>query len=525
MTGITAPYNHNGYTGQRYDAKSSFIDMNARWYDPSVGRFLTPDTYRGELTNPLTQNRYAYVLNNPVNMWDPTGHVPVEVDRYDDAARENFQIREVLGTSSAFGFGSIPSQVYSQSNFDDFPDNISETETLITFSEYHFVRYQDEIVEDSVEYVGKYIEDDQYFYYQFEGQWNESWTYDETKYRQKVHEGDLLGSPISIGGSTDDFERQSILYWEVKVSASLAAGDHQEIIIENYGTAPEVVDPEAISNYDEAKGPGSIISGTASSESGHIIHSALDEHTSGTRVYEVDYTKTVQTPFGTGLTTSEVQKLYQQLERTGNPYQVLNDVPDHLRDGVSYQLKYLLYNSEEYNVWEDAPEQSAKGLLFAATSVVSVEAIAIKGVTSTANIVSKTSPKLWNFTKNQLKKAQSLFKRKKPENPKTPSGNNKTGTVNKADKVDNEGKGNIVDTNKLNHIFGKQQHNLDDFLRQHGDDQVKAYNAILNSTQKHVDSKKINGVFEEVVNVNGTKITVRGNVVNGEVKIGTAFIP
>ncbi|MBO8157908.1 MAG: RHS repeat-associated core domain-containing protein [Bacillaceae bacterium] len=80
QTGITAPYNHNGYTGQRYDAKSSFIDMNARWYDPSVGRFLTPDTYRGELTNPLTQNRYAYVLNNPVNMWDPTGHVPEWVE-------------------------------------------------------------------------------------------------------------------------------------------------------------------------------------------------------------------------------------------------------------------------------------------------------------------------------------------------------------------------------------------------------------------------------------------------------------
>ncbi len=50
--------------------------MNARWYNPQVGRFLQEDSYRGELDMPWTQNRYAYVGNNPINMWDPTGNVP-----------------------------------------------------------------------------------------------------------------------------------------------------------------------------------------------------------------------------------------------------------------------------------------------------------------------------------------------------------------------------------------------------------------------------------------------------------------
>jgi hypothetical protein len=52
------------------------MDMKARWYDPLTAGFLTADTYPGTLTAPYTQNRYAYVGNNPINMWDPTGHVP-----------------------------------------------------------------------------------------------------------------------------------------------------------------------------------------------------------------------------------------------------------------------------------------------------------------------------------------------------------------------------------------------------------------------------------------------------------------
>jgi RHS repeat-associated protein len=50
--------------------------MKARWYDPSAGRFLTPDTYPGTMMEPFTQHRYAYVGNNPINMWDTTGDVP-----------------------------------------------------------------------------------------------------------------------------------------------------------------------------------------------------------------------------------------------------------------------------------------------------------------------------------------------------------------------------------------------------------------------------------------------------------------
>ncbi|NKI23902.1 hypothetical protein HFN20_22190 [Paenibacillus dendritiformis] len=35
---------------------------------------MSEDTYEGELTNPLSWNRYMYVQNNPPKYIDPSGH-------------------------------------------------------------------------------------------------------------------------------------------------------------------------------------------------------------------------------------------------------------------------------------------------------------------------------------------------------------------------------------------------------------------------------------------------------------------
>ena len=48
--------------------------MNARFYQPATGRFLSQDTYSGNAYEPWTQHLYTYCGNNPTNMVDPTGH-------------------------------------------------------------------------------------------------------------------------------------------------------------------------------------------------------------------------------------------------------------------------------------------------------------------------------------------------------------------------------------------------------------------------------------------------------------------
>ncbi|MCB9148595.1 MAG: hypothetical protein H6641_07520 [Caldilineaceae bacterium] len=52
------------YTGQRRDG-SGLIYMNARYYDPAVGTFVSPDTMVPDATSVLDYNRYLYVRTAP----------------------------------------------------------------------------------------------------------------------------------------------------------------------------------------------------------------------------------------------------------------------------------------------------------------------------------------------------------------------------------------------------------------------------------------------------------------------------
>jgi RHS repeat-associated protein len=62
-----------GYTGHDMDDEIGLIDMNARLYDPLLGRFISPDSI---VDNMFGQglNRYSYVENNPLCRIDPSGH-------------------------------------------------------------------------------------------------------------------------------------------------------------------------------------------------------------------------------------------------------------------------------------------------------------------------------------------------------------------------------------------------------------------------------------------------------------------
>ncbi|WP_171717202.1 RHS repeat domain-containing protein [Paenibacillus phytohabitans] len=61
------------YAGEIYDEETGLYYLRARYYDPSMGRFLNEDTYEGQIDNPLSLNLYTYVHNNPLIYVDPTG--------------------------------------------------------------------------------------------------------------------------------------------------------------------------------------------------------------------------------------------------------------------------------------------------------------------------------------------------------------------------------------------------------------------------------------------------------------------
>ena len=62
-----------GYTMHEHLDQFGVINANARLYDPYLARFLSPDPYIQEPTNPQNFNRFSYCLNNPLKYSDPSG--------------------------------------------------------------------------------------------------------------------------------------------------------------------------------------------------------------------------------------------------------------------------------------------------------------------------------------------------------------------------------------------------------------------------------------------------------------------
>ena len=71
---VTNPYRYNAERIDDVAGVPAFQYLRARYLNPYTSTFLTQDSYLGQLTSPLSQNRYTYAHNNPLNYVDPSGH-------------------------------------------------------------------------------------------------------------------------------------------------------------------------------------------------------------------------------------------------------------------------------------------------------------------------------------------------------------------------------------------------------------------------------------------------------------------
>ncbi len=130
--GTMASANPYRYAGYRYDEYTGLYYLMARYYDPSIGRFINADNplitkglidiytknparFRNIL--PLIPNSYIYCANNPVFNIDPTGNATITIILKRDFLRD-----VVTASSSALGIiiatvifsGTGPGLVYAQ---------------------------------------------------------------------------------------------------------------------------------------------------------------------------------------------------------------------------------------------------------------------------------------------------------------------------------------------------------------------------------------------------------------------------
>jgi RHS repeat-associated protein len=76
VQGLSGSPNGPGYTGHVNDPDTGFVYMQARYYDPMVGQFLSVDPVGLGAANGYVFNRYAYINNNPYAGTDPSGAYP-----------------------------------------------------------------------------------------------------------------------------------------------------------------------------------------------------------------------------------------------------------------------------------------------------------------------------------------------------------------------------------------------------------------------------------------------------------------
>ncbi|OGS19047.1 MAG: hypothetical protein A3J83_05335 [Elusimicrobia bacterium RIFOXYA2_FULL_40_6] len=70
------------FTGQVLDDDTNLYYYGARYYDPNIGTFITPDTFIQDSYDPQTLNRYTYCRNNPIKLVDPDGNTPILAAMY-----------------------------------------------------------------------------------------------------------------------------------------------------------------------------------------------------------------------------------------------------------------------------------------------------------------------------------------------------------------------------------------------------------------------------------------------------------
>ena len=75
--GTMAETNPLRYRGYYYDAETGLYYLQSRYYDPATCRFINADGYASTGQDVLGCNMFAYCNNDPVNLNDSKGNVPL----------------------------------------------------------------------------------------------------------------------------------------------------------------------------------------------------------------------------------------------------------------------------------------------------------------------------------------------------------------------------------------------------------------------------------------------------------------
>lgn len=86
-TGTLAETNPIRYRGYYYDTETGLYYLQSRYYDPTVGRFISADSIVSTGQGVLGNNMFAYCLNNPIHRIDPSGTLAYPGEIHNEVVR------------------------------------------------------------------------------------------------------------------------------------------------------------------------------------------------------------------------------------------------------------------------------------------------------------------------------------------------------------------------------------------------------------------------------------------------------
>ncbi|MDL1943782.1 RHS repeat-associated core domain-containing protein [Chloroflexi bacterium CFX2] len=115
------------YTGQySHTADFGLMFYNARWYDPGINQFTSPDTLIPNPYNTLDWNRYAYARYNPLRYTDPTGHC------VDACVIEAFAVLTVFAFITTYVYTTPEMQDLGKQFAENFSANLEDAVESVT---------------------------------------------------------------------------------------------------------------------------------------------------------------------------------------------------------------------------------------------------------------------------------------------------------------------------------------------------------------------------------------------------------
>lgn len=114
------------FMGQKDDSETGLHYSGARYFSPALARWSLADSITPKIFDPQSLNKYTYVRNDPVNLVDPDGRVPLPYCRWVETGEGEVCISEEAqddGTEISSNLWYVGDSIDRWSNYYRLSDN------------------------------------------------------------------------------------------------------------------------------------------------------------------------------------------------------------------------------------------------------------------------------------------------------------------------------------------------------------------------------------------------------------------